>query len=326
MKVILLLLTAPILFYQAFSFENSHPASGLPLRKRTRPEPSSSAADSSTNSLSRTKWPQTNSPISGYASSTKFSVNAQMESEPSAGIAASYHLLWTRGFFTKFLLSTVGLTVGHHLVKITTGVPNVSCAFRGWLSSLGLSLLASSCCLLQILANVFAGTVGCLGLNTALGPSRPYWLSLLFFLTFINSSTSLPQIVFRLGIAFLPEMLHTWNKRHTFLNRRINPNGSGTTTVLEFDVPTMGCVACINKIDSTLRNRRDEKLLDVTSWLDPSLPKGGATKVTLAVESRKEAAEIGQALVKTLDSIGFGGSSLSKVEVLEQDDVHKASV
>jgi hypothetical protein len=129
---------------------------------------------------------------------------------------------------------------------------------------------------------------------------------------------SLPQILLRLSIAFLPEMMHTWNNRHKFLQQKNAPSiDSGMMATLEFDVPSMGCVACINKIDSTLRsnNKRYKKVVDVTSWLDPALPKGGATKVTLTVESKEEAEAIGQSLVETFDSIGFGGSSISKLEV-----------
>eukprot|EP00980_Cylindrotheca_fusiformis_P011957 scaffold2830_cov131-Cylindrotheca_fusiformis.AAC.78 len=239
------------------------------------------------------------------------------------GVAESYHLLWTPGFVKKFGYSTVGLLICHNAM-VGSGV---YIPITDWLStapvasSLGLSLLASSCCLFQVFANVFAGTVGCLGLNTALGPSRPYFMSVLFYFTFVTSSTSLPHILLRSSIAFLPEFMFAWNKRHTVFSNQQNASDdfSGTRAVLEFDVPTMGCVACINRIDSTIRNKKDQKLLDVTSWLDPSLPKGGATKVTLAVDSKEEAAKIGQALVETLDSIGFGGSSVSKVALLENE-------
>jgi hypothetical protein len=233
------------------------------------------------------------------------------------GVAESYHLLWTPSFAKNFGYATIGLLVFHNVVAGSAAYTMLTAFLSAapFSSSISLSLLASSCCLFQILANVFAGTVGCLGLNTALGPSRPYFLSLLFYLTFVTSATSLPQILLRFSIAFLPEMLHTWNNRHKFLHPKNAPSiGSGMTATLEFDVPSMACVACINKIDSTLRNKGYENV-DVTSWLDPALPKGGATKVTLTVESKEEAEAIGQSLVETFASIGFGGSSVSKLEV-----------
>jgi copper chaperone CopZ len=303
------------LLCHAFSFEHSHPLFGL--QSRTRPEPSEDSTRTFPVS-SRTKLPSLGNPTPRNEGNTILSANVQIESSPSTRIAASYHLLWTRGFATKFALSTLALALGHHFVIASPGFPKLSIAFRGSLSSIGLSLLASSCCLFQILANVFAGTVGCLGLNTALGPSRPYFLSLLFYLTFAKSAMSLPQILLRFSIAFLPEMMHTWNNRHKFLHSKNAPSiDSGMImATLEFDVPSMGCVACINKIDSTLRNNKGyEKVVDVTSWLDPALPKGGATKVTLTVESKEEAEAIGESLVETFDSIGFGGSSISKLEV-----------
>jgi copper chaperone CopZ len=300
------------LLCHAFSFEHSHPLFGL--QSRTRPEPSE---DSTFLVSSRTKLPSPCNPTPRHEGNTILSANVQIESSPSTRIAASYHLLWTRGFATKFALSTLALALGHQFVIASAGFPKLSIALRGSLSSVGLSLLASSCCLFQIVANVFAGTVGCLGLNTALGPSRPYFLSLLFYLTFVKSAMSLPQILLRFSIAFLPEIMHTWNNRHKFLHSKNAPSiDAGMMATLEFDVPSMGCVACINKIDSTLRNNKGyEKVVDVTSWLDPALPKGGATKVTLTVESKEEAEAIGQSLVETFGSIGFGGSSISKLEV-----------
>lgn len=317
------------------------------------------------------------------ASSTSVS-SRSLSSSPDNGIdqnrslASSYHLVWNHGFGKKFALTTVSLATIHRLIvlvrttaTITTTTSTASTAatrilLSGFVPSMGLSLLASSCCLIQIIANVLVGTVGCLGLNTALGPYRPYFLSLLFYLTVMTKSvrSSPSQLLPRLGVAFLPEVLHFWNNhgRNTigqFTAKQTHlPHPMTSTTIsstsnnilvatIDLDVPAMGCVACINKIDRTIQNEIHDILktnspsvtqnsqeeeddtkfgqgvpvgnknvgVDVSSWLDPQLPKGGSTRVMVHVKSKEEAQSIGQTLLESLERNGFGGSTISKLEV-----------
>jgi hypothetical protein len=78
----------------------------------------------------------------------------------------------------------------------------------------------------------------------------------------------------------------------------------------------MGCIACINKIDSSLRNELDqEKVINVSSQLDPARPKGGSAKVTLNVSSEEEAKAVRQLVIDVVGKAGFGGSSISKLEM-----------
>jgi len=261
------------------------------------------------------------------------SVNLLVYETSTTAAAASYHLFWTPGFARKFALTTIAFSVCHRLVAARTRIfliPTFSEALIVPLSSIGLSLLASSCCLIQILANVLVGAVGCLGLNSVLGPSRPYFLSLLFYVTFFTSGTTVPQILLRFSIAFLPELVHFWNnQKRVFSANKITSSSSmmsanssrGMVATVEFDIPTMGCVACINKIDSLLRNQFDqEKVVVVTSWLDSDRPKGGTAKVILNVGSKEEAVIVSQSLVEAVESIGFGGSSISKLELAINDN------
>jgi len=296
-------------------------------------------------------------------------------------LASSYHLVWNQGFGQQFLLTTIGLATIHGLVLSNSGMATTTTTttmmtkfFSGYMSSMGLSLLASSCCLIQIIANMLVGTVGCLGLNTSLGPSRPYFLALLFYLTVTTKSVTMKptKLMLRLGIAFLPEIVHFWNSRDrrkffqnlTTLSKpsndgniNINTSTNGMVATLHMDVPAMGCVACINKIDRTIQNQIYELnlnqkkictemkgltdseygdvvanynhitnndnstgntntvVVDVSSWLDPQRPKGGSSKVVLPVQSKEEAERIGQTLIESLDDVGFGGSTISKLEI-----------
>lgn len=261
-------------------------------------------------------------------------------------IAYSYHLLWTPGFARKVMLSTLLLTVGHNFVFPRLVTSLTSSASMGWASSVLLSLFASSCCLIQMIVNVFISTVGCLGLNTALGPSRPYFFSLLLYvnvLTMNKGLSTIPQIAVRSVIALLPEGLHLWtnyrNERYRNINAEVDEIGDISTTAessinskdsaseesvndgsinmaMELDVPTMGCVACINKIDRTMResqeqNRGINKVQHVSSILYPDKTKGGKTVVQLSVDSMEEAREIGSGLVEELHKLGFPDASIT---------------
>jgi hypothetical protein len=248
------------------------------------------------------------------------------------------------------MLSTLLLTFGHNFIFPRLVTSSTSNASMGWISSVVLSLLASSCCLIQVIANVLISTVGCLGLNTALGPVRPYFFALLLYvnaLTINKGLSTFPQMAVRSIIALLPEGLHLWtNYRHqryrniktevveaedvptTVDGSSINssdsvseePDNDGSINmVVELDVPTMGCVACINKIDSLMRQSQEQstgsnKVRDVSSALHPDKAKGGRTVVLLSVGSTEEAEEIGVSLVEQLDKLGFPGASIISKE------------
>jgi len=266
-------------------------------------------------------------------------------------VAYSYHLLWTPGFARKVILSTLLLTIGHNFVFPRLVSSSTSNASMGWASSVLLSLLASSCCLIQMIANVLISTVGCLGLNTALGPVRPYFFSLLLYvnaLTINKGLSTIPQMAVRSIIALLPEGLHLWtnyrNQRYRNNNTEVAEGGAVSATVnssinsndsiskepvndgsinmvMELDVPTMGCVACINNIDSVMRQSQEQstgsnKVRDVSSALYPDKAKGGKTVVLLSVGSTEEAEEIGNGLVGELDKLGFPGASITSKETV----------
>jgi hypothetical protein len=142
-----------------------------------------------------------------------------------------------------------------------------------------LPLLASSCCMIQLLMNIIAG--GCAGFNTSLGPYRPFSLSLLIFLTIIR----FPYVpiwihAIRWFVSLMPEMVHFYNysKQSKYMSNAISslvstavkdgdyqlynknsrtysPNDVSSSdnnnhhiVTTKFKIPSMGCVACINKL------------------------------------------------------------------------------
>ena len=127
------------------------------------------------------------------------------------------------------------------------------------------------------------------------------------------------------SITFLPEIVHIWN--HLRRKQRSGDNSSssinnraaasGLVATVELDIPTMGCVACINKIDSTLADKNQGVVLDIHSSLDPDRSKGGSAKVKVIVESKEEAETMSKALIETVESIGFAGSSITNLSLEE---------
>lgn len=237
-------------------------------------------------------------------------------------VATSYALLWTPGFVAKFCITGSILLALHFLGKTEQIGVIVS---RGWItsfsgtlpSSLGsafqnlvLPLLSSSCCLLQLVINALVGAGGCAGFNTALGPVRPMFLATLVYLNFLSRPT-IPKAAIRLLLALLPEIVDVWNRWLVFSWRNKLSQGRNTNTILatvEIEIPTMGCVACINKIDNSLRQSAPLNIIDASSRLDPNTVKGGRATVRITVDSLEQLDTVNQAILKTIDGAGFSGS------------------
>jgi hypothetical protein len=244
----------------------------------------------------------------------------------SASSAYSYYLLWSPGFATKFALTSLGLTVlhlsgtisqiGSLAAKLFESSVGILPSIRPIGSNIILPLLSSSCCLIQLVINLIVGAGGCAGFNTALGPFRPVFLSLLAFMTFV-SKPGTSVTLFRSALAMLPELVHFWNRFISYWrNRNVSmlQSKSAATATLLVDIPTMGCVACVNKIDSSLRQCAPQNIQSARTWLDPEQPKGGKTQVNLTFNSEEEMHALKERILLTLEEAGFGGSSVVSVE------------
>ena len=261
------------------------------------------------------------------------------ETSISAGSSEAYTLVWSPKFFPKLALVTVLLTAARHLgwdhqlSRFLAG--RLRFLPSGLLPNLVLPLLSSSCCAIQLAVNavsvaVMGAGAGCIGFNTFLGPLRPYLLAVMVAYHTLQSSPS--STVVRYAIALMPEFVFGWNelvrfnwRRRTASNKvRTKNEDRAIQATLVVEVPTMGCVACINKIESSLRNRAPDKIETASSWLNPKAreegdKKGGRAKIEVKVSSKEELDDLAQSLVGAIEDAGFNGSTIEKLEIQTED-------
>lgn len=127
----------------------------------------------------------------------------------------------------------------------------------GWWTLL--SLLSSSCCVIQLALNMLS--VGCAGFNSVLGPARPLFLACALHARVLLRRTAVgalgvdPRVrqlnvyggAFAVAMAFAPEVLAL-----VALSRRRSGEMEGTSA-LRLDLPTMGCVACVDSVSRAIR-------------------------------------------------------------------------
>ena len=133
-----------------------------------------------------------------------------------------------------------------------------------------ISLLSSSCCAFQLILNFFS--VGCAGLNSILGPMRPFFVSVVTIsqawqFIAIEKLEQYPRaymsLLVTLVLTFLPEMLYLWiqYKDYKMLQlekRRDGPNPDDTKTTPEYKVKIQGmnCIACVQTIKNTIESTK----------------------------------------------------------------------
>lgn len=275
-------------------------------------------------------------------SSTPSDVTTDLTADPPpsgyTSVGESYHLIWSPSFGRKFLMSTIILFAVTHIDMLA--IPTIRSGLGGFLlpSNVGdchsspgtiaenapstlsrllrqllLPLLSSSCCAVQLVINVIG--FGCAGLNTVLGPIRPFFLSLLIY----SAANSYPGLQAGLErwcrntaisffFALMPELLHKWNN-HSWSRREGRATQMNTMTTdanvcvtVELDIPSMGCAACINKIDSTLSVISG--VINSRSWLVDD-PKGGRANVVILAKSSDDFDEIINSVVERVAGSGF---------------------
>lgn len=258
---------------------------------------------------------------------------------PGASNVLSYYLLWSPGVFRKTIYSVVAL-----LALRIASIP-----FQQELSKLAASstmsspvgfiiqvvlfpLLSSACCGIQLAINAFVGAGGCAGFNKVLGPLRPYFVATLLVTTaatFPAHHQSRAAIVkwiqyslLRWFVALMPEMVHLWNicvaERVQSLDTTLKGSGDVVTTI-EMTIPTMGCVACINKIDSSMRQCAPNQIEEAKSWLEPS-GKGGRALVRGYASTKEEAERLAESLVDAVRGAGFEPCVVDSIRIQGKTD------
>jgi copper chaperone CopZ len=248
----------------------------------------------------------------------------------------AYYLVWSPGFVKTLALTTALLAVvrnvglDHKLFSMFAG--GLRFLPSGLVPNLLLPLLSSSCCAIQLAVNAISvaamgAGAGCLGFNTYLGPLRPYLLAVMVAYHTVPTS---PTTVLRYAIALMPEAVAGWNDVLRARWRRRNSNAvddssssSASPTIqatLVVEVPTMGCVACVNKIESSLRSRAPGYIETASSWLNPKPKveggkKGGRAKIEVRATSKDELDDITRSLVGAIEDAGFGGSTIESLDI-----------
>lgn len=226
----------------------------------------------------------------------------------------SYHLVWSPGVLKQVALVSGTLLSARFLIQLSGAtmepllhlLSSMHPSFRSVESDMVLPLLASSCCMLQLLINIVVG--GCAGFNTILGPIRPFFLSLLVYLTATTRYAPNWAVIstMRWSLALFPEGLQFWN---TYKEESQKSNVLGKIDIeVELDIPTMGCVACINTIDRSLLSTTS--VVDAFSALKPLGTKGGQATVRLRVDSEDEIEKQIAALVSAVERAGFDQTSV----------------
>lgn len=247
-------------------------------------------------------------------------------SSSSSSSLANYHLLWSPKVLTKILLTTLFLWISIHKVPnllngnlqklINIPMPTTSNSkLNAFLFNGLLPTLSSACCWIQMALNMVTA-MGCAGFNTYLGPLRPFFLSILAYLTIATRAQTKPQLMaLRWTIALLPELLHLWNTFTTRQSHRKLQSSSTdvptTEVAVYLDCPTMGCVACIQNVNSSLQKALQStgsnvyQIQAIDSWLLEGDRKGGKAKIRFSTLGDKYNKRIVSMLTRAMKRSGF---------------------
>ena len=208
----------------------------------------------------------------------------QVRSDALQQTAKNEWLVWSPGVPARIAASYVFLAVAlavlarspaQRLVEraaVATQEALLHGAHRaGWWTVL--SLLSSSCCVIQLALNMLS--VGCAGFNSILGPARPFFLACALHARVLlrRAAVAAPGVdprvrqmnvyggALAVAVAFAPEAVALVAS----LRRR---RGEGALS-LTLDLPSMGCVACVDAVSRAVRS--------VPGVVDASVTVGAAT-------------------------------------------------
>jgi copper chaperone CopZ len=232
-----------------------------------------------------------------------------------------YHLLWSPHVWKKVLGTVAVVAVlppAWHLPNIVKRVPIP--AFM--MGNIVLPLAASSCCVLQLALNLLS--VGCAGWNSYLGPVRPYFLGILLYTTvrYTTPTKSPVTLLWRSVVALLPEIVFTYNtwrqRRTTALVDTLHPDQQQQHQQqyeVQVDIPSMGCVACINSIDRNLA--KVPGVLHVQSQLHAERKGGSATLLVATNADCDDPHSLTEQIIATLARSGFDHAVLTGMKAKE---------
>lgn len=226
--------------------------------------------------------------------------------------ADKYHLIWSPAFWKKAAVSTIIYKSIQLLLASKTNLSSVgriSSCHQSKVTALVLPLLSSSCCAIQLIINALSGW-GCAGFNTVLGPVRPFLLPLLLLSTWnLLPQRSLGWTAVSLFLAFLPELVFVFNslERNQWKKQKeTSLPKNAVTAKIQLAIPTMGCIACVNKIDTSIRQCDSAaSITQERSWLTEGSGKGGMAELKISAQSTEDIDVVIQNVVTAIKNAGF---------------------
>lgn len=257
-----------------------------------------------------------NPPSTAFISTTKRFINSNSNNVEVKGPKQTidkYHLIWSPSFWKKAAMATIiyksiQLLLASRINLSSAG--RISSCHQSKITALVLPLLSSSCCAVQLVINALSGW-GCAGFNTVLGPVRPLLLPLLLLSTWnLLPQRSLGWTALSLFLAFLPELMYIFNSiarnRWKKQNNDTSLQNNALTANIQLAIPTMGCIACVNKIDTSIR--QCESAASITqekSWLTEGPGKGGMAELKISGQSTEDIDKVIQNVVTAIENAGF---------------------
>ena len=122
------------------------------------------------------------------------------------------------------------------------------------------------------------------------------------------SQRSIGWTLSSLILSFLPELLHVWNEYKSSRARAKDPSAADlpVSAKLRLEIPTMGCVACVNKIDTSIRQcESSSRIIRGTSWLDDGSQKGGKAEVLISGSDETDVKRIQKDVMNAVKGAGF---------------------
>ena len=223
--------------------------------------------------------------------------------------------VWLQKIVPLTLLLSLLRIIIENALSTPSSMPSLQCHANGPISqiflvrNIFLPTLASSCCLIQLIINTFAG-IGCVGFNSILGPLRPLLVSMQLFLTIssvITREFNMTWLIMSWTLTFTPEIVGFLNikKRNTSQKEFVvTVDDTEKIKVIDLYVTDMGCVACINKIESTVRKSYPNDMLRIESRLNDSR-KGGQVRLFFKSSSTQTAKIISKEVISLIHGAGF---------------------
>jgi len=235
------------------------------------------------------------------------------------------HLVWSQGFAQSLLSSLATLSFAAYACStsdtIRSSLVDLEEMIRfamlkeahRWALWGVLSLLSSSCCLIQILLSTFS--VGCAGLNLWIGPWRPHLLALTLALQAATWRAALSSPVFlwkqcvaatflSIGHSFLPEILYLFAAvRGSAGSYAKNSDGDcdSETTLVSLQLSNLGCTACMTAVTGVAMGHKPF----VRRILELDIAEGRACIEVCGLHTNDDRPEQLRTLTADLDAAGF---------------------